>query len=81
MRSASAMKALPFLASRQAAVAIAQELRDLHAVAQRAEAAQRRQRLLDRVGGEQAGRSAPRGRARRSTFSLKIGVGLRVSPS
>ena len=56
MRSASATKALPFLASRQAAVAIRPELRDLQAIAQRAKAPQRRERLLDRVRGQQAGR-------------------------
>ena len=56
MRSASATKALPFLASRQAAVAIAQSCADLHPVAQRAKASQRRQRLVDGVGGQQPGR-------------------------
>ena len=56
MRSACAMKALPFLASRQAAVAITQTLSHLDAVAERAKAAQRRERLVDGVGGQQAGR-------------------------
>ena len=56
MRSASATKDLPFLASRQAAVAIARtcptSMRSHSARKRR----MRRERLLDRVGGEQAGR-------------------------
>ena len=56
MRSASATKALPFLASRQAAVAIAQSL----PTSMRSQSARKRRSavsaLLDRVGGEQPGR-------------------------
>ena len=56
------------------------KLADLHAVAQRAKAPERGQRLLDRVGGQQpvvcTSRPSPA-----STFSLKIGVGCASSPS
>ena len=76
-----ATKDLPFLASRQAAVAIAQQRRDLKPVAQRAKAPQRRQRLLDRIGCQQARCDCTSRPSPASTFSLKIGVGLRVSPS
>ena len=56
MRSAAAMKSGPLSASRQAAVATHHSRLTPADVAQRAEAPQRVERLLDRVGGEQAGR-------------------------
>ena len=68
MRSASAMKARPLRASRQAAVAIAQMLAHVQRVAQRAEALERVERDVDRVGRQQAGRSAPGGRGRPAPF-------------
>ena len=52
--SAAAMKSLPLRASRQAAVASTHNRCDLHGVAQRTEALQRLERLLDRVGRQQA---------------------------
>jgi hypothetical protein len=77
MRSALAMKSGPLVASRQAAVAIAQTRPTFMDVAQRAEAPQRRQRLGDASGASRpvvcTSRPSPH-----SAFSLKIGVGLRV---
>ena len=56
------------------------ELRHLDALAQHAKPAQRGERLVHRVGGQQPGRLHLAAEPA-STFSLKIGVGLRVSPS
>ena len=72
------VRAVP--ASRQAAVASTHSRCDLHGVAQRAEALERVERLLDRVGGSRPVDCTSRPRPA-STFSLKIGVGLRVRPS
>ena len=72
-------EAAPFSASRQAAVAMASP--SSRPSCRRARGnVERGERLLDGLGGEQSGRlhfAAEAG----STFSLKIGVGARVSPS
>ena len=80
MRSASATKALPFLASRQAAVAIA----STWATSMRSHSARNR-RIEESALSTASAASSPVDCTSRpspaSTFSLKIGVGLRVSPS
>ena len=55
MRSALAMKSGPFLASRQAAVAMAKTRPTLLDATQRPESPQRRQRLGNRILGQEAG--------------------------
>ena len=50
-------------------------------IAQRTKTSQRIERRLDGVGRQQARSTAPAGRGRPAPFSLKIGVGARVSPS
>ena len=80
MRSACAMNALPFFASRQAAVAIP-STRSTRNVSQSA-----RNRInVDNAFSTASGASNPVDCTSRprpaSTFSLKIGVGVRVSAS
>ncbi len=83
MRSASAMKARPFLR-----IAAARRWRSPCSVPTRMRCRTARESgrsaasaLLDGVRRPAGRWSAPRGRDRRSTFSLKIGVGERVRPS
>ncbi len=80
MRSASATKALPFLASRQAAVAITHRF----GTSMRSQSVRKRRSAASAFSTASGARSLVDCTSRprpASTFSLKIGVGLRVSPS
>ena len=80
MRSASATKLLPLLASRAAAVAIDQSC----ATSIRSQSARKRRKAESALSTASAASSPVVCTSRPSphnTFSLKIGVGLRVSPS